>query len=91
MGGEIHTRIPMGALQGALCCNFWRMLPEEKWYFMETETSTGLQAWLKARTVGICMASRPPFRVIFNLRLQNFVFCGAGFFAAKGQLRLSTG
>ena len=30
---------------------------------METETSTGLQAWLKARTESICMA--------FN-RLMNF-------------------
>ena len=29
----------------------------EKWYFMATENSNGLQNWLKARTVGICMVT----------------------------------
>ena len=28
----------------------------EKWFYMDSETSSGLKEWLKCRTVGICMA-----------------------------------
>ena len=43
----------------------------EKWFFMETETSTGLQAWLKARTA---RALNHRKRIFTEARLRTLHF-----------------